>query len=80
MKAFTLVELMVAITIIAILWTILFASITEDRLDKSCVFKYKTSISIWIKECQWSWLLYQTCKEETYRSHWCYETKDTYNN
>ena len=77
-QAFSLVELIVVITIMAMLFTIAFISIQEQTsLDKGCVYENRTAISNELKECKTTWLNIFECEDEIYAKHWCYDKNET---
>ena len=75
-KAFTLVELIVVITILAILWIIAFIELEENKtiLDEDCVMDYSEEIKEFIKDCNLVGLY--NCKNKAYEEYRCLDIKN----
>ena len=71
-QAFTLLELIVVITILAILWTIAFSILSDiDNLDEDCVMDNIEEIKEYKENCIEVWLY--NCLKKAYEKYWCYE-------
>lgn len=77
MKAFTLIELIVVITMLWILCAVACVALSEERPveDQTCVFNHVEDIEKDINACT-SIMHYWECKKLTLEKYWCLIIKE----